>query len=108
MILLQSPLLYEESPLNLNECKSETDQAKKRTILKLRTENGLDYSLQTESEISMNSWIQIVEELTTVKQTRWARRSITSRNRSPTTSQSPVNKTRKPSSGESNAKLDLL
>ena len=101
-LMLQYPYTYEETPLNLSECKAETsnDYSKKRTILKLKTENGPDYLLQTESEFSMQSWLQIIDDITAnnSRQLRWARRSITSRTRSPT-SQSPVNKMRKASAG---------
>ena len=100
--ILQHPYTYEETPLNLSECKAETsnDYSKKRTILKLKTENGPDYLLQTESEFSMQTWLQIIDDITAnnSRQLRWARRSITSRTRSPT-SQSPVNKMRKASAG---------
>jgi hypothetical protein len=78
--------------------------AKRKHVFRLKsTEVVDDYILLAESELSMQNWIQAIEDLIVdlIKNKRVVRKSLTTRNRSPSV-QSPMTKNRKGSAGTKN------
>ncbi len=101
----QTPTIYEHIPLNLTDISVEPipeNVFNRKNVFRLKSDIGEDYSLLADSDSSMQSWIQALEDSISAEtaKKKGSRKSLTSRNRSPSI-QSPMTKNRKGSAGKS-------